>query len=454
MVAVPRYLPQTESFLMTGDYLFEKNHAPQSRKKYRTYGKGPSTNTYEVGIPGKSTAVLSHCPPPDIVGMTEGFGRIVGLYLAEGHTGSQTVHWSFNKSEEHTLAEELVRLLDSELGVVARKRVRQNVCQVSISGKQWADLFNAWFGRGSGNKQLPKEMASGPKEFLENVLYGWLDGDRKQGTSAVTVCQGLALNMFDIANYLGYCPTLTTHQNAKVGKDGIRRKHSWMVKWSPDVTPHYSRIKEENCTWRRVQKVTTEDFEGDVFNFSVEGDNSYVANGIGVHNCWINAPVHCLEIVRAVQGQDYVELSPASCGAIIKQFRNVGGWGTEGLKFLVDKGAVPTSLWPANAIDPRYNTQAANAERHKYRVLEWYELRPRNFDEFMTALFYKIPVAIGLNWWRHEVTALDPVYVNGQFGCRINNSWGTNWGDKGRGILLGNKANPDDAVAPRAVMAS
>lgn len=198
------------------------------------------------------------------------------------------------------------------------------------------------------------------------------------------------------------------------------------------------RIEEQEKTQSRLVDLL------DVMNVPVKNQQQ-------TNYCWINAPVFCLEVIRAVQGQKYIELSPASVGAKIKNFKNVGGWGTEGLQYLVDHGAVPASLWPCNAIDRKYDTKAADAERPKYQVDEWYELRRRSFDQLMTCLLLRIPVAIGLNWWGHEVTALSPVVLSGRdnFGAIIGNSWGVDWGDRGRAVLTEAKATPDDAVAPR-----
>lgn len=170
--------------------------------------------------------------------------------------------------------------------------------------------------------------------------------------------------------------------------------------------------------------------------------------------CWINAPVHAVEIVRAQQNQEFVSLSPASAGAQIKGFRNVGGWGKEGLEWIVKNGVVPTSLWPDNAIDRRYLTQEAKTQSDKYKVTEWLVLQPRNLDQHISLLLRGIPAPVGLLWWSHEVTDYEAVWIDGAIGVRFRNSWGMNWGDRGYGIRRGTKLLADDIVAPRVAKAA
>jgi hypothetical protein len=64
---------------------------------------------------------------------------------------------------------------------------------------------------------------------------------------------------------------------------------------------------------------------------------------------------------------------------------------------------------------------------------------------------------VGLNWWRHEVLYVDPLWVNGRAAVRIRNSWGMNWpnaGAAGYSVLQDSKMLPDDAVAPGTVLAT
>lgn len=180
-------------------------------------------------------------------------------------------------------------------------------------------------------------------------------------------------------------------------------------------------------------------------------------NQNGTNYCWFHGPVTALICVRARMGLPYVDLSPASGAAVIKRGANVGGWGSAALKHLIEFGVADSAHWPHNQLrgwqqlttDPKLIENKA-----RYRVTEWYELRPRNMQQLMTCLLNNIPVAVGYNWWGHEVCAVDPVWLDGTYAIRIWNSWGDGWSDKGMGILQGRKMAADDAVAPRVAIAA
>lgn len=169
--------------------------------------------------------------------------------------------------------------------------------------------------------------------------------------------------------------------------------------------------------------------------------------------CWIFAPVHCLEIIRLIQNQPMVSLSPASAGAYIKNFRNVGGWGKEGLEFIADRGVCPSSLWPDTSLSRSHATEENRAVAVDYRVTEWWELRPRNLDEQISLLLRNIPGAAGRNRWRHETTDLDAIWVDGAVAIRGRNQW-PNWGDDNYFVMQGNAMLADDLVAPRVAVAA
>jgi hypothetical protein len=170
--------------------------------------------------------------------------------------------------------------------------------------------------------------------------------------------------------------------------------------------------------------------------------------------CWINAIVGAEEVVRAGQNQPYVELSPASAGARIKNFRAVGGWGREAIEWVQEHGVTPTRLWPNNAIDRQYLTDAAVKEALKYRVGKYWVL-DNSIDQIFSCLLRRIPVCVGLAWWQHEVYYVDPLWIDGQPAVRPRNSWGDlPQYPNGFFVLQGRKMSPDDSVAPRSAYAA
>lgn len=172
----------------------------------------------------------------------------------------------------------------------------------------------------------------------------------------------------------------------------------------------------------------------------------------GTNYCWTNGVVTAMLAIRAYNNLEYVPLSPASVAAPIKGYKNVGGWGGEALEYITENGICPVSLWPANAISRSYDNAESREARKQFLIREWWELRPRNFDEKMTLLLLGIPVPSGYNWWRHETCGIDPVEIeSGRYGSRERNSWGDSYGQKGFFVLSESKATPDDAVAPALV---
>lgn len=182
----------------------------------------------------------------------------------------------------------------------------------------------------------------------------------------------------------------------------------------------------------------------------------------GTNYCWINGVVAACEMMRIMQGQNYVKLSPASGGSLIKAFRNVGGWGDQAAEFIAEKGIVPAELWPENAIDRQFNTPDNWDVAQLYKITEWNELRPRSMDELFSCILRGLPVPVGYNWWRHLVCGIDVVVFDEPsgysdremmrcFGLGIANSWSERWGEHGYGILKQSKMLPDGHLVVRSM---
>ena len=163
--------------------------------------------------------------------------------------------------------------------------------------------------------------------------------------------------------------------------------------------------------------------------------------------CWVNAPTHCAEIVRLQQTGQVYSYSPASCGAPIKNFRNIGGWGSQALARMKVHGINESKDWPDNAISRRHFTDENKAKAKANIVLEWYVLN--SWEERVSCILQGFPTADGYNWWRHEVTGVG--IAKRSHDLRIRNSWGMGWGNDGFAWLKGSRKHANDSVALRVI---
>ncbi len=183
-------------------------------------------------------------------------------------------------------------------------------------------------------------------------------------------------------------------------------------------------------------------------------------NGRGY--CWMHSGCSALVLLRARDNQPYADLSAYMGACIIKSYRDEGGWGAQGLDWIVANGLPTSEFWPQRSVSRSNDTPAMRENAKKYRISEaWNDLsspqynRNLTFEQVMTCLLCRIPVIVDYNWWSHSVCAADPVEVeSGSFGIRIWNSWGDSWSDAGMGILQGSKAIPDGAASPRVATAA
>jgi hypothetical protein len=174
-------------------------------------------------------------------------------------------------------------------------------------------------------------------------------------------------------------------------------------------------------------------------------------NGKGY--CWFHSGVSTNLSLRAAMNQPYVDLSAYAGACIIKNYRDEGGWGSQGIEWQAENGCPTSEFWPQKSMSRSNDTPAMRANAKLHRITEWMDLEPRNVQQLITCLLSNIPVVVDYNWWGHSVCALDVVTLN-PLSIRIWNSWGDSWSENGTGVLTGGKAIPDGAIAPRVVMAS
>lgn len=177
--------------------------------------------------------------------------------------------------------------------------------------------------------------------------------------------------------------------------------------------------------------------------------------------CWSHSTAHGIMVSREVANQPPVKISAymLACLSDGRGYQGRGGWSALSAQTAEQLGACPETLWPEGKKSKSLDTPQMRAEAAKYKITEpmadltrdvWYRTLP--FESVITCLLTGRPVMVDFNWWAHAVLAVRAVMIEkGSWGIMILNSWGLGWGDKGFGILRGNRARPNGAVAVNTV---
>ena len=190
-------------------------------------------------------------------------------------------------------------------------------------------------------------------------------------------------------------------------------------------------------------------------------------NGQGF--CWAYSTTMAVMLLRMKSNLPYKRLSPHAVACKIYNFQDRGAWGAKSFDFISENGVPDEKLWPQKSMSRSHDNEQTWADAKLHRITEGFidihvshpadaELTE---DQIMTLLLMRTPVVLDFSWWGHSVCGLDPVEVDKsrslndprRWGKRIKNSWTDSWGDRGLGVLEGNKAVPMGACAPRVVTA-
>ncbi len=424
-IAMPRYAPQTAAVLETAPFLAENRPRKDTKVGRRVYESARGRGRVEVLV----------SPVPPTIELTEDFGRIVGLWMAEGSYSRDSLQWHFGGHERDTLASELVGLLASCLGVEAILRTRGNgALVVSLYGQPWSKLFTRMLSLGAYDKRLPGALASGPLPFLESVLGGWLAGDghnRRGRDSGVTVSRALANDMVAIGAAIGRFPSIRVSKG-KPNASAATRRDRYDLEFAGES---YRATQDDTHLWRRIRGTEEEDFAGYVFNIHVEGDESYVAEGIGVHNCVGHAaameraitnlaqnrltgrlpmtrrydPLDIWRRAKIIDGNTMTDPANDDDGTYVSSaydvLRDEGAWRVKSMKLTEAGNPKVVGPWPARDLDEGVVTNRWAA----------------NVDEMRAAIASGVPVVTGTNWYERF---FEPVRVGSEFWIGRGSSWG------------------------------
>ena len=261
------------------------------------------------------------------IALDKKFAKFLGLFLAEGHCSKMQMYkyknttkkknsfrynlsFGLNKKEYHLI--NFIKEYLKEIGIkYYHERIKGESYAISFNNKMMYELLKFCYNK--DKEKIFPEFAQALGEDLKYVLEYWLEGDgydnkvcgnRKESCIGCTTSKQLALSMRDISMSIGKYATINKKKRHRYGKP--TKDQYWVQIY--DEKPNKGSIRHfsdfeygSNC-----QSNEKYNYNGITYNLEVKDDNSYVAEGIVVHNCTMTV-VEISSIFEKYQFKEIVE---------------------------------------------------------------------------------------------------------------------------------------------------
>lgn len=273
--------------------------------------------------------------------INENRAELIGWFLAEGYymdtnaSSDEESGVAFALGEHETdVADRIKYLLQEEFGDLFRAdcqprgyETQRSSYVVCLSNKIVADFFKKWCGKYSWAKKMPEEAMWLPKKLQATILRNCISGDgcgkvTSRGYSLELKSKALIQQFLWISWRLGMSPVYKetgvlynyTHCELKDGFEvysdpntGKKSRPGYLLRYTTRDSKNFNKICnfDDALMSKKASKKKTHIFgteEGQwivskilskkeektpckVYNIEVEGDNSYIAEGVVVHNC-------------------------------------------------------------------------------------------------------------------------------------------------------------------------
>jgi hypothetical protein len=226
--------------------------------------------------------------------LDEDFLWVVGIYLAEGSKtkcrgAGSGINFSLH-AQETVYQDRLVGFF-RHYGFNPSVRFGPgNGAVVTINSGTLGRWFPQWLGDGCANKHIPQELMRLPFAKTWALIRGVHDGDGSKSDKEITqTSEVLALQLVELLHRVGEQPLVRRQRSTKLTPKGSVRKLAYCVSWAEGTATHENRKGRWAFNGRvlaRVREVIETSYCGPVYNLEVEGDPTYVVNGIAAHNCY------------------------------------------------------------------------------------------------------------------------------------------------------------------------
>jgi len=241
-------------------------------------------------------SVFPECFPPPVslqgnekepAKFSDPFFWVVGRWLADGWTHiNERRGYAIICSSKLEAEEMKIRL--TEAGFSFSQSEERTTARFQIASRAFAQWLRQNFGQGDSQKIIPSWCFGMCKGFREQLLAGYISGDGHQtdnGFAVTTTSKNLAISVQILGKTLGMTTSVQVSNPKRICFiEGRQVKERAQIRISFYNASRSSFFSDNHC-YGLVRSVVGGSGIKQVFNIEVEEDNSYVADGITVHNC-------------------------------------------------------------------------------------------------------------------------------------------------------------------------
>jgi len=241
------------------------------------------------------------------------FYRLIGYFLTEGHIDNEHyMTFTFHIKEQEYL-QDIKQLVYQYFGKdVIEGKVRNNGQTITLCSTLAARFFAREFGSTNKTKHIPTWILESPKEHLKELIKGMWRGDGSYYEKGhmfrySSVTRALILGFRDVLLKLGIIASINSQKRRfpkQIMNNVIISRTSNVLFADVVKKPSINGRKEgspfymdNNYLYVPIKSIESEYGETTVYNFSVEEDESYVAEGVISHNC--TAPIYTTDSLHA-----------------------------------------------------------------------------------------------------------------------------------------------------------
>ncbi|MDD4779077.1 MAG: PHP domain-containing protein [Tissierellia bacterium] len=257
-----------------------------------------------VGIPINEENIIPHRDNIKLPFDNPNFWWIIGRYIGDGWTEEYdrikvNTTWkekriiiccSKIKKDEH---KDIIQRLNS-IGVAYRLEEVRTTYKIHIKSNELYNYLQE-FGRYAYGKYLNKDIFNLPIDLLKEFLTGYMSADGhyykdKNKYTMKTISKDLAIGFMQIINkvYKRHASvTILPPKIEYIENRKVYSKEKYEVGFYLDLRTREKSFYENGYIWTKLSAITELHKIRTMYNLTVLDDNSYVAHGLGVHNCGV-----------------------------------------------------------------------------------------------------------------------------------------------------------------------